>query len=149
MKQVTLTPAAAVGLFVAHRASQPKSMPEVRGALDAERWFLERDPVVVLRETELVGEDGRRTRGAAIEAAWTEGRRDVRLEKHVFDHLKSALATAITEGKTFGFYQSRGQAPLLSAAEATDALEAATEVEVEKAAPRVLETPKKGKVAGA
>ena len=46
MYEITLTPAATLGLFLAHRRHKSDTVPGLRASIDAERWFLGKDPLV-------------------------------------------------------------------------------------------------------
>lgn len=134
MYEITLTPAAAAGMFFSHRNHEVKGAADTRAALDAERWFLDEDDPLIKSDVIDVEKtpDNPAGKGTVTGASFKEDR-VVRLEKHVRDWLKKAHDSVVDGGKVFGF--ARGQASLLMSSEASAALEKAVEVRVEKAPP--------------
>ncbi len=147
--EVKITPAAAVGLLLSHRSQPIKGADQTRAAIDAERWFLDKDPLVKTVESDGVSEDGKPAKLLSILPAF-DAERTVRVEKHVYDHLKRCHSAAVEGGEVFGF--KRGQGTLSMSSEASAVFEAKpVEVEVEKAppAPLSLAKPEKKRAAGA
>lgn len=129
MHHLTVTPAATLGLYTAHRACQPKTLLEHRAWLDADRALLGGEsPLIKAANVERVNEKGEKVLVSEIRTTANEPV-DVAFENHVFDHLKSALASALADGETYGPRQSEGQTPSLYGVEAHDAVEKAKKVD--------------------
>lgn len=135
MYVLKLTPAATLGLFIAHRNSTPKGIPAIRASLDADRVFIGEGGL-------LKPVDGGQVQVAAKDTV------EVILENHVYDHLRAALTSVADEGDVFGFgSRKNGEArvPPGNATEADDALSKA-EKRDQPASPRLVEG--KGKKTG-
>lgn len=128
MYHLSLTPAATVGLFVAHRMYQPKGVEQMRASLDTERLFF-KEAGGLVSVTEKGG-----ISSAAIEKV------EVAVENHIHEHLKRAITAALDEGKAFGFLA--GQASPLHGTEAFDAVEKAEKRDA-PAKPVLVEKPSK------
>lgn len=143
MHELTLTPAAAAGLFFSHRHHDVKGPAAIRASCDTEKYFLDpADPLIKSEEVD-VEKTPENPRGKATQTgASFKDPRVVRVEKHVFERLKEAHEAVVNDGKVYGY--KPGQITPLIALEATTALEGAKEVAAEKTPPRILEKGKKG-----
>lgn len=126
MYEIEVTPGAAVALLLSNNYYPVKGASATRASLDAERWLLENDPLV---EVVTVKDKDEKVTGQTISATFKEARK-VRLEKHVYEHLKKAHEAAADSGEVFG--RKPGMGALLMSDEATRALEKAAEVPAEK-----------------
>jgi hypothetical protein len=141
MHEVTLSPQAAAGLFFSHRNHEVKGVANTRASCDAERFFLDEADPLIKSEVVDVPKTAENPAGKATAtgASFREAR-VLRLEKHVYEWLKAAHAAVVEAGSVYG--RRPGQVlPEFSEA-ASAALEAAREVQAEKAAPPKILEPK-------
>lgn len=152
MQRFTLTPGAAVALFVAHRSRPMKSVEEIRSGVDAERWLVGTDdPLVQITHEKVRGTEGKEDVATKIEATFKEPR-ECALEDRVYEHLKKAFEDAAAEGKVIGW--GPGMIPPGNAIEVADSfVKGAERFDAPKAAPAAEKAPRlvegKKKAAGA